>query len=151
MTLPAHKSLRRVALLHPIELPLVVCLLLVAVVFTVFPQALEHAPVSFEQRGLVHHAWHYSLLMGAGLAAFGLFTCDIRRGRLVQVAGFTLLVAALAMNLVALIAAETSGDPRVDLSGLTIAIRVALIIGLLTRMWITAAQPTIVFTGSRDA
>ncbi len=128
---------RTVLLLHPIELPIVACILLVAVAFTLAPDTLEHTAVSFEQRGIVHHAWHYTLLSGAVLTLVGLLT-QSRIAFRVEFAGLMLLIIAFAVNLIAVM---TSGD---EISGLALATRCGMLIGLGVRAWIVLTQPTIV-------
>lgn len=148
---PPVRNPRRVLLLHPFQLPLSVCLFAVAVVFTVFPQALEHSPVSFETRGIIHHAFHYALLLGGGCSVIGLFMCG-RAALQVELGGLTLLLAALALNLTALIAGELTHDAAVDpLSGLGAALRVGVMLGIAVRMYIVLAQPTVELPGRTDA
>lgn len=137
----ARERLRRVVLLHPFDLPIVLSMLVVAVVFTLFPDTLEHSAVSFENRGIVHHVFfHYALLTGSLLALVGLFN-DRPRGRVLKVAGFTALLVAITMNLSALVIDAIQDGT--DLSGLTVGNRGALIVGLAVRIWITLAQPTV--------
>jgi hypothetical protein len=145
-----HKSLRRVILLHPFELPLAVCLLAIAVVFTAFPDVLEHSPINFEARGIVHHAWHYALLLGGALTVIGLFAIGPRCLG-VELAGLTLLLMCIALNFTALIAGEIDGSGRDALSGMDAALRVAAIVAIGVRMWIIATRPTVTMTASRDA
>lgn len=161
----AVRCVRRTALLHPFQLPVVVSLLTVAIVFTVSPRLLEHSPVSFETRGVIHHAWHYGLLFGALLALIGLFMTrpvrHIGRGRFkvklpfgvrleplgVEFAGLVLLALAVALNLVALTANEFGNVESVGrgdaMSGLGAALRFGVLAGLCIRIWINRAQPTV--------
>jgi hypothetical protein len=148
MRLPRRKTLRRVLLLHPFELPLAVGLLVLAVVFTAFPEVLEHSPVSFEARGVIHHVFHYALLFGAALTVTGLFAVG-PRGLAVELAGLTLLLACLALNFTALVAGELDGTAA--FSGLDAALRVAAMVATAVRMWIIATRPTVTMTASRDA
>lgn len=73
------RSPRSIILLTPFEFVVASLLWLLAVVFTIWPAALEHAPVSFEQRGVVHHVWHFALLAGSSLLLTGLFYAGARR------------------------------------------------------------------------
>ncbi len=145
-----RKSLRRVLLLHPFELPLAVCVLAIAVVFTVFPDVLEHSPISFETRGALHHVWHYLLLLGGALTVTGLFAAG-PRCLVIELAGLTLLLMCLLLNFTALIAGEIDGSNIEALSGLDAALRVAAMTAVAVRMWIIATRPTVTMTASRDA
>lgn len=152
-TIPLPRGgLRRVALLHPFEFPTVLCLLLLTIVFTVSPGTLEHSPVSFETRGIVHHVWHYTLLFGSVFAFAGLVierrVGSIEVGLILELIGITLLLAALAMNFTALALGDEEGPV---LSGLGAAVRVGVMAGFATRMWIIAARPTVTMRASRDA
>ncbi len=157
------RSPRAVLLLNP-TLPIVLSLLFVSVVFTIWPEALDHSPISFERRGIVHHVWHYSLLAGSLLALVGMFATFRRRLQL-ELAGTFLLVGSLTINLIAMVnelePAETflpvgaftinliamvdeSGHPVGDPpSGLGMAIRAGVILMLAIRTYILIAEPTI--------
>jgi len=136
------RPVRHVMLLYPFQLPLSLALLSVAVVFTVFPEMLEHSPVSFETRGIIHHLFHYALLVGSALMLAGLFATH-RWHIKAELIGLVLVFSAIALNLVAILSDEFStgdGDP---LSGMTVAIRSAILGGLVVRMWIVTVQPEI--------
>ncbi|MEJ7824924.1 MAG: hypothetical protein WKF48_05820 [Solirubrobacteraceae bacterium] len=105
--------------------------------FTLAPDTLEHTAVSFEQRGIVHHAWHYMLLVGSVLTLLGLLT-QSRIAFRIEFTGLMLLIIAFAVNLVAVV---TSGEP---ISGLGLATRSGMLFGLGVRAWIVLTQPTIV-------
>lgn len=132
------RSPRNVLLLQPFQLFLVVALVAVSVVFTIWPEVLEHSPVSFEKRGVVHHGWHYLLLAGSLITLAGMLSASVRRLRL-ELVGVCLLVGALGVNLVAVL-----DDPGAsNVSGLGVALRVAAILGLTTRAYIVATEPTV--------
>jgi hypothetical protein len=153
ITEPKHRGLRRVVLLHPFEFPLTVCLLIVAGVFLVFPDALEHSPVSFEVRGVIHHVWHTMLFLGALLTVIGLFRLGAR-GLVWELVGLTLLLACLAMNLTALIANElgtATASTGEHLSGIDAVLRIAAMSAIAIRIWIIATRPTVTMTVTRDA
>lgn len=136
------KRIRRVALLHPFQLPISLAMFGVAILFTAFPEALEHTPVSFETRGIIHHLFHYSLLIGGALSVIGLFLC----GRLalpVEFVGLLLLAVALALNLTALVSAELNPEDTPPLSGLVVALRLAVLGGIGVRMFIILTQATV--------
>lgn len=150
---------RRTALLHPFQLPVCVCLFVVAIVFTIFPEALEHSPVSFETRGVLHHIWHYALLFGALLVLIGLFlptpAADIGplrvkfRSRVevinaavrklpwrpnplnVEFAGLVLLALCIALNLVALVVNEFQNVESVSRQDSIGGLGLALRLGVL--------------------
>lgn len=138
------KPLRTVLLLHPVELPVAVCLFVIAAVFTLAPETLGHTAVSFERRGIVHHLWHYALLFGSALTVIGLLV-DARRALLAEFAGVVLLAVVLAVNLIALIA---EGDP---VSGMALATRGGLLLGLLVRAWILVTLPSVPVRTMHDA
>lgn len=136
------RSPRSVLLLNPFQLPLVVGLLLVAVVFTIWPQALDHSPVSFEKRGLVHHVWHYTLLLGSALTLVGMLAAA--RWRLkAEFVGLVSLIVVAALNMIALTSAE---GPT---SGFDLALRAAVIVGLSVRAVIVVTEPTVDVSAER--
>lgn len=97
------RSPRSVLLMNPYQLPIVLCLFGVAVVFTFWPTLLEHSPVSFEARGVVHHAWHYALLSSASLTLVAMFSTRAWRLK-AELIGLIGLIGALGMNFVAMVA-----------------------------------------------
>lgn len=131
---------RSVVLLQPFQLTLVLTLVAVSVVFTIWPEFLDHAPVSFERRGIVHHIHHYMLLAGATLTAVGMVSAGSRRLR-TELVGLCLLIGALGVNLVAEVAHAAGADQAA--SGLDIALRVAAVVGLTLRAYIVATEPTV--------
>lgn len=138
-----HLSLRNprdVLLLNPFQLPLVVGLLTAAVVFTFWPAALDHAPVSFERRGVVHHIWHYALLAGAATTLAGMLSAGTRRLR-TELVGLCVLIGAMGINLLAVIADAVAAGQAV--SGFTVAVRASVIVGLLARAYIVTVEPTV--------
>jgi membrane-associated HD superfamily phosphohydrolase len=137
------RSPRSVVLLQPFQLSLVLALWIVSVIFTVWPQALEHSAISFEQRGIVHHVWHYTLLAASATTLVGMFSAGRRRLQ-VELIGLCLLVGALGMNLTATVA-DALSTPTEDasLSGIGVATRVAAILGLALRAVIVATEPTV--------
>lgn len=142
------RSPRAVALLHPFQLPLVFALAVLSVVFTVAPETLNHTPISFETRGVVHHIWHYYILLpGALLATVGMFVTHRRRLQ-VELSGLSLLAGALAMNLVAVIAEAVNTPAEEASSGLGMALRAAVVVGLLARAYTVAREPTVAIPGT---
>lgn len=128
-----------VALLYPFETPLVFCMLAVSVVFTFWPDALQHAPVSFEERGFIHHMWHYTLLSGAALAALGLLWETPRR-TLVEAIGLVMVACAVTLNLVAILTADLATD---GIDGWRVALRIGVLVGMILRVYILLAEPTV--------
>lgn len=135
------RSPRNVLLLNPLQLPLVVALFTVSVVFTIWPEVLEHSPVSFEQRGFVHHFWHYTLLVGSALTLAGMMSAGPRRLR-TELVGLCLLIGALGINLTSAVAAALATHPP-EVSGLVVAMESALIVGLGVRGYIVTVEPTV--------
>lgn len=122
-----------------LEAALAAALLVVAVIFTVWPEALEHAPVGFETRGIVHHAWHYMLLFGSGAMLAGVVIPDVRA----ELAGLALTISMATMNLTALLSDSLSGDPSAvttAVAGYGIGLRVGLVVGLSLRLWVLTTQ-----------
>lgn len=144
------RSPRAVAILHPFQLPLVLVLAVLSIAFTIAPETLNHTPISFETRGIIHHVWHYTLLGGALLALVGMFAAARRRLQ-IELSGLFLLAAALTMNLVGLFtvsaATATTGDEPP--SGLGMALRVGVIVGLLVRAYTVAREPTVQIPGTQ--
>lgn len=130
---------RAVLLLLPFQLPFVISMLIISVIFTVAPNALSHTAVAFETRGIVHHVWHYTLLIGSALALYGMMSARSRR-LLCEMWGLALLFAAIAFNLTAVIADGVGGEGVV---GLTVAFRSAALFGLLVRLYILFARPAV--------
>ncbi len=125
-------------LLYPLQFPLVLALFLVSAVFTAWPEALEHSPISFETRGFVHHIWHYTLLVGAALVLVGMLWNNRRRLQ-VELSGLFLLIGAMGMNFLAVATASGPEAPN----GLTIAVRFGVIAGLVLRAWIIISEPVV--------
>lgn len=128
-------------ILQPFQLPLVVALGAIAVVFTIWPEALDHAPIAFEKRGVVHHVWHYSLLAGSFVALYGMFSEAERRLR-IEFAGLLTLLVVVALNTIALVADTLAQPPGVE-SGLGLALRFAVLAGFGVRLYTVIKQPTI--------
>lgn len=146
----ALHRLRDTVLANPFEFPIALTLFLVAVVFTLFPEVLEHTAISFEQRGVIHHwGFHYPLLFGSAAMVAGLLMHP-PPGFIMEFAGLVLVFLALMLNLTAMLADELAGGEP-DASGLGIAIRAALMIGIATRAWIIVKRPTITVAARRDA
>ncbi|MCA1571717.1 MAG: hypothetical protein LC798_15665 [Chloroflexi bacterium] len=145
----ARAHLRDELLLHPYELPLAASAFIIAIVFTVLPDVLEHSPVGFETRGIIHHVWHYALLLGAALNLIGRFAKGAVALTL-QGVGLALLLGCLLLNLSALVTAEIAGSAAEPLSGLSVALRVALIVGICVRLFIIAERPTVDVGAGRD-
>lgn len=139
------RSLLAVALLRPVQFPLVVALLIVSIVFTVWPDALEHSPITFETQGVIHHIWHYSLLFGSALCLVGMFWVNPRWQLPVELAGLCLLMGVLMVNLIAVSslafglseAPNSEGDP----SGFGLALRIGVILGFAIRAYVIVAEP----------
>lgn len=137
------RSPRSVALLNPYQLPIVTSLLVVSLVFTFWPEVLEHSPLSFETLGIVHHLWHYALLLGSALTLYGMLS--VRRRRLkAELIGLITLIGCLAINVTAMVA-DALGDAPNDasLTGLGLAVRVGILLGFLVRAYIVATEPTV--------
>lgn len=141
-----HRSLLAVALLRPVQFPLVVALLVVGIVTLVAPDALQHSPVTFETRGLIHGTWHYSLLVGSALCMVGMFWTRPRWQLPVELAGLILLMGVLIVNMLGFISlslslsSSPSGD---EVSGLGIALRVGVILGFALRAYVIVAEPVV--------
>lgn len=138
-------SPRQVFLRNPVAIE-VTGLFIIAIVFTIWPLALEHSPISFEQRGVVHHVWHYTLLGGSALALFGMFSAHPRRLQL-EFVGVLSVALAVALNLVAqverlisegAVAALTEG-----VTGFGIAARGVIMLHLLLRCYILVKDPEV--------
>lgn len=140
----AFSSPRSVFLLNPV-VPLVVSVFLIAVTFTIWPTALEHAPISFERRGVIHHIWHYALLGGSILALYGMFSANLRRLQF-EFVGLLMLTTALSMNLVAQIALFLdAGSSAVaeGVTGLGLGLRAGVIATLALRAWVLFSEPVV--------
>ena len=137
------RSPRSVLLLNPYQLSVVLTLLAVSVVFTFWPETLEHSPLSFEERGVVHHVWHYTLLVGSLLTLVGMMS--VRRWRLkAELIGLVLMIGALGMNLTAMVAdALAANSAESSLSGVGIGVRLAVILGHTIRAYTVATEPTV--------
>lgn len=138
-----HLSLRNprdVLLLNPFQLPLVVGLLVTSIVFTFWPAALDHAPVAFERRGVVHHVWHYALLVGAATTLAGMLSAGTRRLR-TELVGLCVLIGAMGINLLAVLADALAAE--VAVSGFTVAVRASIIAGLMVRAYTVIVEPTV--------
>lgn len=135
------RSPRAVLLLNP-TVPIVVCILIVSIIFTFWPQTLNHSPISFERRGIVHHIWHYSLLAGSLLALVGMFGTFKRRLEF-ELFGTIILAGALTMNLIALVADAVDPKAGEPTSGLIMAVRVGVILIFILRVYVLVARPAV--------
>jgi len=131
-----------VMILMPFQLPIALSIFAVSIVFTVWPDALQHSPISFETQGFVHHAWHYSLALGSMLLLAGMFLVSTRR-LAIELSGIAVLIGALTMNLIALVAIVVSPGGDEEPSGLGLAIRVGIITGLAIRAHIIVTEPVV--------
>ncbi len=131
-----------VMVLMPFQLPLMLFLGVLSLVFTIWPGVLQHSPISFETRGIIHHVWHYSLLAGSLLALVGMFWTSPRRLR-VELSGLFLLMGAMTMNLIALVSAVSSAGVGVtqETSGLDLALRFGVLAGLASRVVVLMTAP----------
>lgn len=147
-----RKRLRTVLLLHPFQVPIMVAMLIVAIVFQISPDTLSHTAVSFETRGIAHHVlFHYPLLFGAAFALAGLLIeggrvviADLTIADLLEIAGLTLVMVALAINLIALVASGA------DLNGLVLATRTGMLAALAARIYILIARPSVIVRAASD-
>lgn len=121
---------RIVVVLNPFQLPLTVALFAVSVVFTIWPDALEHSPIAYETQGLIHHVWHYSLLAGSVLVLAGMFG-QFGRHLQVELAGLSIIIGAMMVNVLALV--STIGQVDDEPSGFGLALRFGIIAGLIIR------------------
>lgn len=138
-----------VMVLAPFQLPIMLAVFLVSVVFTISPDTLQHTPISFETRGFIHHTWHYSLMLGSLLGVVGMFWTNPRRLQ-AELAGLFILMGALTMNLIALVAfAVSPSSDAEEPSGLGMAIRAGVILGLAVRAYIVVAQPVVTVTATK--
>lgn len=138
-----------VAVLMPFYLPVTLAIFIVSVVFTLWPDVLEHSPISFETLGFWHHVWHYSLMLGSALILVGLFWVSVRR-LTVELIGLSVLTGAMTTNIIALTAfAFASGDGE-DPSGLGLAIRAGVIAGLAVRAYVIVAEPIVTITAPKE-
>lgn len=135
----------KAALLYPFEAAMVFWMLVAAIVFTFWPEALEHAPVSFEERGFIHHVWHYSLLAGAVVSSFGLLMRSPKR-TLVEVLGLVLITCTVALNLIAVVSAGLTDNLPGSLDGWDVALRLGLLTGLALRIYILIREPIVEVT-----
>lgn len=108
-----------------------VCFVILGTLFTVFPPLLNHSPVSFENRGPIHHLWHYLLLVGGFGLMLGIWY------RHLQTENWALWVCAgvVTLNFVALIAKDIATQSTAGLSGMDAAARVVLLLTLGIRLF----------------
>jgi hypothetical protein len=135
------RSPRSVLLLNPYQLCLVLALFVVALVFSVWPETLEHAPISFEQRGIVHHIWHYTLLVSTMGILWGMFAASSRRLQ-IELAGLCLLTGCVGLNLTAILfdAVDHHGT---DVAGFGIGLRAGFLLALAVRAWSIVREPLV--------
>ena len=105
---------------------LAITFVLLGTIFTLFPETLEHSPVGFEKRGVVHHFWHGTLLIGALALLIGL----VMRDRLFEAIGLIGVGLAVLLNLVAQVTADDeslSGSLSTSASGIGTAVRLVVL------------------------
>lgn len=135
---------RAVLLTNPTVI-IAVGLFFLAVTFTIWPRVLEHAPISFEKLGVIHHIWHYSLLGGSVLTIYGAFSASIYRLQY-ELIGWLILLNALVMNLVAQLDLFFNAGPLAvheGVTGLGLGIRGILIALVLLRMFVLYFEPKV--------
>lgn len=137
------RDVRDVAFLQPYQLPFVVAVVIVALVFTVFPEALEHSPIAFEERGFIHHVWHYTLLSGGLLTLWAMVWAHPNHRIQAEIIGLTFIATAVVINLIALITTQFVGPESEQASGIAIAIRAALLTGMSIRVFVLICEPTV--------
>ncbi len=130
-----------VMVLAPFQLPLILALGVVSIVFTIWPDALQHTAISFETRGVLHHIWHYSLLFGSVLTVVGMFWTDARRLR-VELSGLFILMGSVMMNVIAQVASAAVGGED-GASGLGMALRFGILVGMASRAFVIVAAPVV--------
>lgn len=147
----ALKSPRTVIAMNPGTVCISASILLVAIVFTLWPDALEHSPIMFETRGAIHHVWHYALMLGAVLTLVGEFWAS-RRALVVELIGVSILTSAVAMNLAAMVAAALAAEQHVGHfeggsmgapSGFGMALRAGVVAMFIIRSWVLVYQPQV--------
>ena len=99
---------------------------LLGTAFTISPEFLEHSPIGFEQRGVVHHGFHYLILIGGFTLLIGIWSRD----PLLEVLGLWGCGLPVALNLAALLTAENLANE----SGIDIALRVVLLALVIDRL-----------------
>lgn len=131
-------------LLLVVLFPVVFSIFILSIVFTIWPDILEHSPISFEPRGFWHHVWHYVGLMGGSLLAlWGMLSPKPHRIP-TEAAGLIVLTAALGMNTAALVDdLLNESAPYPAASGLDLALRFGVIVMFIIRTYILLAQPEI--------
>jgi len=143
------RSPRDVIVLHPFQVPLVLCLFVLTVVFTGWPDALQHTPIGgFETQGPIHHIWHYALMFGSLLILVGMFWTSTRR-LTVELAGVFILMGGLAMNLVAVVGLALDPGNNEEPSGLGMALRSGVILGLGVRAYIIIRDVTVTLSAPK--
>ncbi len=102
--------------------------------FTLSPELLSHSPVGFERRGVVHHIWHYVVLIGGLSIVIGVQTHD----RPFEVAGLIGCGAAVLLNLAASATAgdgaSLTGGVNPSISGFGVALRVIVLAWIVLRV-----------------
>lgn len=131
------RPVRAVLFTKPFELLLAACLFVLGVVMILSPTVLEHTPISFETRGVIHHLWHYSLIAGGALTLFGLLWDRPRLALRIELVGLCVMWVAIAENLIAVV---TDGRP---VSGMLLATRVAILSWLVVRAYALLTQPVL--------
>lgn len=107
-------------------LALAVVFVVLGTAFTLAPEFLEHSPVGFEARGVVHHAWHYLVLMGGLSLLIGV----LMRDRVFEAMGLVGCGATIVLNLAALLTTVSTAD----VSGMDIASRVVVLSVIMARL-----------------
>ncbi len=126
--------------LHAPTFVIGVLLVLLGSLYTIFPELLAHSPVSFENRGPVHHLWHYLLLTGGFALAGGVW----QRSLQLQVFGLWSSSLVILLNFVASAADAISAGSTVELSGMDMALRIMVLAILALRLYVVAvANPRI--------
>ena len=133
-------SRREYVLLYAPIFVIGVCFVILGTLYTIFPELLEHTPVSFETRGPIHHLWHYLLLLGGFGLVIGIWI------RHLQTENWALWICGgvVMLNFVALIAEDIANNSTVELSGMDAAARIVVLLTVVLRLYaINVANPKI--------
>ena len=101
--------------------------------FTFSPELLEHSPVGFEARGVIHHIWHYTVLIGGMALVIGVWLRD----DLIEALGLAACGLAVLLNTLSISTADYDSigtSFNTGASGIDIALRVIILVGVIVRL-----------------
>lgn len=134
------RDVRDALFLNPYQLSVALALFVVTLVFVMWPEALDHDPIAFQDRGTMHHTWHYTLLVSSFVVLWAMVWAHPAQRVMSEILGLLGVFVAMVLTFIELVAAQSSGDQP---SGLFIGLLSGLILALAIRIYCLIKRPMV--------